>query len=158
MKRVKVVEDHERKAPAYLDFATLSQDQCRQYVGNIRKCCRTTTGMGTGRRHHRERRRQGHRNEGRQAPTSGKWTGARYVLVLNVTLYIYSFPGLECKGARDREKMWRTLANLIGTHDIPALHRLFRNAKHQTWSIKMLLKMGPAVARRKIPREGLQRS
>ena len=28
---------------------------------------------------------------------AGKWTGARYVLVLNVTLYIYSFPGLECK-------------------------------------------------------------
>ena len=31
--------------------------------------------------------------------------------------------------------------NLIGAHDVPALHHLFRNAKHQTWSIKRLLDM-----------------
>jgi hypothetical protein len=37
--------------------------------------------------------------------------------------------------------MWRTLANLLGTRDVPALHRLFRNAKRQTWSITMLLEM-----------------
>jgi hypothetical protein len=40
-KRVKVVEDHARKAPAYLNFTTLSHEQCRKYVGNIGKRWKT---------------------------------------------------------------------------------------------------------------------
>jgi hypothetical protein len=74
---------------------------------------------------------------------AGNWAGAGHVLILDVKLYIYSLPGFEkaLRRAQDREKTWRTLANLIGTHDIPALHRLFRNAKHRTWSVKRLLDM-----------------
>ena len=51
------------------------------------------------------------------------------------TVYLLS-PEFECKRwrwgvprARDCEKIWRTLVNLIGTHDVPStLHRLFWNA------------------------------
>ena len=51
MKRVKVIEDHARMAPAHLNFATLS-------VGNMFETLRST----------------------------GKLTGVRYVLVLDVEL------------------------------------------------------------------------
>jgi hypothetical protein len=34
---------------------------------------------------------------------------------------------------------WRALLQLIGTHDVPGLHRIFKNAKTQNWSVEALL-------------------
>ncbi|KAF8235342.1 hypothetical protein L208DRAFT_1257550, partial [Tricholoma matsutake] len=82
MNQVKVIEDHAQKAPKHLNFATLSQEQCRKYVGNIRKRWKLDRCRG-----------------------------------LNVKKAL--------RHAQDCEKMWRTLANLISTHNILALHWLF---------------------------------
>ena len=94
---------------------------------------------------------------------AGKWTGSRYVLVLNVTLYIYSFPGLECKegiGACPRPRK-DVEDNLIGTgtHDVPALHRLFEMRNMENLEHKSLIEDGPAVTRMEnYLAKGLQRS
>ena len=37
------------------------------------------------------------------------------------------------------QETWKNLLHLIGTHDVPALHHIFQNAKHYNWSIEKLL-------------------
>ena len=41
---------------------------------------------------------------------------------------------------RARQQTWHSLLDLIGTRDVPGLHRIFKNAKLFNWSSQMLLK------------------
>ncbi|KAF5313760.1 hypothetical protein D9619_013711 [Psilocybe cf. subviscida] len=38
-----------------------------------------------------------------------------------------------------RQNTWEKILGLVGSNDVPALHRIFRNAKNQNWSTKALL-------------------
>ena len=38
-----------------------------------------------------------------------------------------------------KEKYWDEIIDLFGSNDVPATHRLFRNAKSLSWSLKKLL-------------------
>ena len=40
---------------------------------------------------------------------------------------------------RLHEGTWRMLLDLVGTHDIPRLYRIFKNAKRHNWSTAKLL-------------------
>jgi hypothetical protein len=42
---------------------------------------------------------------------------------------------------RGHARTWEELLELLGTRDVYALHRLFRNAKSMNWSIERLLEM-----------------
>ena len=42
---------------------------------------------------------------------------------------------------RVHKETWDTLLSLIGTHDVPGLPRIFKNAKLRNWSAERLLKM-----------------
>ncbi|KAG6863094.1 hypothetical protein C0993_000191, partial [Termitomyces sp. T159_Od127] len=41
---------------------------------------------------------------------------------------------------RTHKETWNTLFDFLGTHDVPGLHRIFKNAKLDSWSIEKLLK------------------
>ncbi|KAF8221799.1 hypothetical protein L208DRAFT_1529184 [Tricholoma matsutake] len=38
------------------------------------------------------------------------------------------------------QETWKNLLDLLGTHDIPGLHRIFKNAKRRNWSTEQLYK------------------
>ncbi|KAF8150236.1 hypothetical protein B0H34DRAFT_811419 [Crassisporium funariophilum] len=42
---------------------------------------------------------------------------------------------------RVHQQTCRVLFDLVGTRDVPGLHRIFKNAKHRSWSMEKLLKM-----------------
>ena len=42
--------------------------------------------------------------------------------------------------------MWRALLDLVGTQDVPGLHRVFWNAKQSGWSVEKLLRKIQTIA------------
>lgn len=40
---------------------------------------------------------------------------------------------------RIHQETWRSFLDLVGTQDIPGLHRIFKNTKCQNWSVEQLL-------------------
>jgi hypothetical protein len=83
---------------------------------------------------------------------AGKRTGARYILVLDVTLDIYSLPVFECKesiGAR------KDVEDPCKSHRYPGL---VVKCETSDMECKDVIGDGPTVTQRKVPSEGLQQS
>jgi len=93
---------------------------------------------------------------------AGKRTGARYILVLDVALDIYSLPGFECEesiGACPRPR--KDVEDPRESHrhsQYPGLASPLPKCETSNMERKDVIGDGPAVARRKIPCEGLQQS